>query len=267
MSREQLGARGLDQLRDELSGRDLAIVGQVAELRLMSARQLEAVHFPSNEHDSQAAAARACRRSLDRLAQHRLLVRAERRIGGVRAGSASYCYSLGPVGQRVLNIGGPRRRFREPSTAFAIHTLAVAQLVVDLTLATRQKQFDLLVCQAEPRCWRQFNAMGGATVLRPDLFLSLGVSEFEHRWFVEVDRGTEHLPALVRKCRLYDAYYRSGREQATYQVFPRVCWLVPDEARVLQLQGAITGDQQLTRGLFCVTTTKQALKVLARGPS
>ena len=267
MTREQLGARGLDQLRDELSGRDLAIVGQVAELRLMSARQLEAVHFPSNEHDSSAAAARACRRSLDRLARHRLLIRAERRIGGVRAGSASYCYSLGPVGQRVLNIRGPRRRFREPSAAFALHTLAVAQLVVDLTLVTRKNQFDLLVCQAEPRCWRRFSTMGGATVLRPDLFLSLGVSEFEHRWFVEVDRGTEHLPALLRKCRLYDAYYRSGREQAAHGVFPRVCWLVPDEERAARLRGAITGDKRLPPELFSVTRSEEALTVLAGGRS
>lgn len=265
MSREITGARQLDELRVALSGRDLAIVGQVAELRLMSAHQLRAVHFPDAEHHSPMAAAHACRRSLERLTQLRLLVRAERRVGGVWAGSASYCYGVGPIGQRMLNVGGPRRRFREPSTTFALHTLAVAQLVVDLTLAARQKAFDLLVCQAEPRCWRQFSGMGGASVLKPDLFISLGDPEFEHRLFVEVDRGTEHLPALLRKCHIYEAYYRSGREQAAHEVFPRVCWIVPGEARAARLRFAVASDRRLTAALFTVTRTEQALLALAGG--
>ena len=44
-------ARGVRQLREQLSGRDHAILWQVGELRLMSARQIEAVHFPITEHD------------------------------------------------------------------------------------------------------------------------------------------------------------------------------------------------------------------------
>jgi hypothetical protein len=145
--------------------------------------------------------------------------------------------------------------------------LAVAQLVVDCTLAARDKRFDVLICQAEPECWRQFTNMNGGVVLRPDLFLTLGVGEYEHRFFVEVDRGTEHLPALIRKCRLYESYYRSGLERAAHGVSPRTCWVVPDEARALRLRQEIDRDRHLTNQLFAVTVSSSALAVLAGGRS
>ena len=60
----------------------------------------------------------------------------------------------------------------------------------------------------------------------------LGVGEYELRWFIEVDRASESVPVVVRKCRLYADYYQSGKEQASSGgVFPRVCWIVPDETR------------------------------------
>ena len=267
MTRQQLRPGEIEQLRAELSERDLAIVRQVADLRLMSARQLQAVHFGPMKHHSQSAATRACGRRLQRLTGHRLLVRTERRVGGVRAGSASYCYGLGPVGQRVLNLEGPRRRFKEPSSIFVRHTLAVGQLVVDLTLASQDGNLDLLACQAEPRCWRYFSGLAGATVLRPDLFLAVGVGDLEHRWFCEIDRATEGLPVVGRKCRLYEAYYRSGREQAEHGVFPRVCWIVPSEKRAKDLAQDIAGDRRLTDGLFAVTTGERAISVLSGAAS
>lgn len=231
----------------------------------MSARQIEVVHFPVGEHETDAAAARASRRCLERLARDRLLVRLERRIGGVRAGSGSFVYALGPVGHRVLRREQPRPRYREPTALFVDHTLAVAQLVVDVTVAARAGSVELLGCQAEPRCWRQFTSTSGLTTLRPDLFVSVGVGEFEHRWFCEADRGTEHLPALIRKCRHYEAYYATGTEQAIHGVFPRVCWLVPDARRAERFRKAIDADGRLTDALFVVATTDQALEVLKGG--
>jgi len=265
--RHYVGPRGLERLRGELSGRDLAVVGQVGELRLMSARQIRTVHFPLDEHDNELAAVRACQRVLARLVRDGLVVRLERRVGGVRAGSASFVYGLGPVGQRVLSLGGPRRRYHEPTVRFLDHTLAITQLVVDMTTASRRGSVEVLVCQAEPRCYREFTAAAGRTVLRPDLFLALGVGEFEHRWFVEIDRGHESLPVLVRKCRLYEAYYQSGKEQADHGVFPRVCWVVPDDRRGDRLEGAIGRDRRLTDRLFVVTTTGQGLATLVGGES
>ncbi|MHB8242647.1 MAG: replication-relaxation family protein [Solirubrobacteraceae bacterium] len=246
-----------------MSTRDLAIVRQVACLRLMSARQIEVVHFPASEHGNAAAAMRARQRVLARLVRDGLLMALERRIGGVRAGSAGLVLGLGPVGQRVLKLDGPRRRVHEPGLRFVDHTLATAQLVVDVTVASRRGQLDMVEIQAEPACWREFGRMGGRQVLRPDAFFSLGVGEYELRWFVEVDRASESLPVVVRKCRLYADYYQAGVEQARGGVFPRVCWVVPDEVRAEHVRRAIARDAQLPAGLFVVTTNEQALMALS----
>jgi hypothetical protein len=264
--RGYVSARGLVQLREQLSGRDRAIIAQVAELRLMSARQIKAVHFPASEHDNDLAAARACHRVLKRLARQRLLTRLDRRIGGVRAGSASFLYVLGPIGQRLLDLGGSRRRLYEPTGRFVDHTLAIAQLVVDVTLASRGGLLDVLVAQAEPRCWREFSGRGGRVLLRPDAFLVLGTREYEYRWYVEVDRGSESVPVIVRKCRLYADYYQTGVEQAKQGgTFPRVCWLVPDEQRAQRLRQAIAADRHLPGRLFVVATSEHAVAVLSGG--
>jgi hypothetical protein len=263
MTGDRIGPRGLKTLRGRLSSRDLTIIDQVAELRLMSTRQIEALHFTEAEHETPLAAARTCRRVLDRLAGHRLLVRLERRIGGVRSGSASYIYSLGTVGQRVLELDGPRKRFREPSAMFADHTLAISQLVVDIKVASREKRFELLELQTEPACWRRYAGNAEMVVLRPDLYVAVGSAEYEYRWFVEVDRGSEHLPTLLTKCHAYDDYYRTGIEQRATQVFPRVCWIVPDEMRQRILTEKVEKDDRLNSSMFAVTVSELAVDVLA----
>jgi hypothetical protein len=95
----------------------------------------------------------------------------------------------------------------------------------------------------------------------------LGIGEFEVQYFAEIDRGTEHLPALLRKCRVYESFYRSGVQQRATGVFPRVCWIVPDDTRAHRLTAALQQDQHLTEGLFLVTTNAVAVDTLVQGPS
>ena len=171
--------------------------------------------------------------------------------------------ALGPIGQRVLANGGSRRRAYEPTLRFFDHTLATAQLAVDLTVTARTGIMELLSFQAEPESWREFAGVGGGRrLLRPDAFLVVGSGAYELRWLIEVDRATESLPVIIRKCRLYADYYQSGVEQAKHGVFPRVCWVVPDETRAERLREAITRDRRLPDGLFVVTTNEQAVKTL-----
>jgi hypothetical protein len=262
-ARPYLSARGAAQLRRRLSARDLAIIRQVGELRLMSARQIQALHFPASEHDNDQAATRARQRVLARLCRERLLIALARRIGGIRAGSAGLVLALGPVGQRVIGLDGARRRAYEPSWRFVDHTLAVSQLVVDVNVAVRAGLLDVLDVQAEPQCWRTVAGMGGWLVLRPDAFLALGIGEYELRWFIEVDRSSESLPVIVRKCHLYADYYQSGQEQAAHGgVFPRVCWVVPDEVRAERVRAAIARDRSLPDRLFIVTTSASVISTL-----
>jgi hypothetical protein len=211
-------------------------------------------------------AARTSRRTLERLVRARLLIRLQRRIGGIRAGSASFIYALGPVGERVLALEGPRRRFREPSALFVAHILATSELCVRLHEAVRGGELQMLLgVQTEPSCWRSVTTVSGRSLLKPDLFVLTVNDEYEYRWFVEVDLGTEHAPAIQRKCRAYEAYYRSGIEQAKVGLFPRVLWVAPDDERVERIQRAVEHTADLTVGLFVVTTTAQAIKVLGAG--
>ncbi len=263
MSGPRKGRLQLARLAEELSERDRAIVASIGQLRLVTTRQLERLHFAVPEqHATALTAARSCRRTLERLVRDRLLVRLERRIGGVRAGSASFIYALGPLGDRVLAIDGPRRRFREPSALFVAHTLAASELYVRLHEAARGGELQLLDIETEPACWRSLTTIGGRSLLKPDLFVVTGNYDYEYRWFVEVDLGTEHAPAVQRKCRAYEAYYRSGAEQASVSVFPRVLWVAPDDQRAERLRQAIEAKTDLTNGLFVVTTEEHAVKVL-----
>jgi len=252
----------LAEVRNRLSKRDQQILEYVAALRLLCARHIEALIFPAEHHATPATAARCCRRVLERLTRDRLLVRLERRVGGVRAGSSSFVYALAPLGQRIIEAEGTRRRLREPSAWFVEHTLAVADFFVHITVAARERRWELLAWQSEPVSWRHVATLGGRIMLRPDLFLVLSVDEFELRWFVEIDRGSEHLPALQRKCRLYHSYYKNGTEQREHGVFPRVLWVVGSEHRAQRLRQAIDADKRLTAALFRVTTGEQALATI-----
>jgi hypothetical protein len=261
-ARSYLSARGLDRLRDRLSERDLAIVRQVVEWRLLSSRQIQALHFPNEQHANELAAMRARQRVLTRLCRERLLVALDRRVGGVRAGSAGLVLAPGPIAHRVLG-GSSRRRAYEPTARFFTHTLAISQLVVDLTLAARAGTLELLEAQAEPACWRPVADLHGRQWLKPDTFVSLSAGEYILHWFCEIDQSSESVPVILRKCRLYADYYQSGQEQAKHGgVFPRVCWIVPDDTRANRLRDAIAHDRHLPKPLFVVTTSAKAVDAL-----
>jgi hypothetical protein len=165
----------------------------------------------------------------------------------------------------MLKANGRRRHFREPSTAFTNHTLAIGQVVVDLGVAARRGGFEVEEIQTEPRCWRRFGGVGTQSLLRPDLFVSLGIGELEHRWFVEVDLGTEHVTTLVRKCQLYIRYYQSGLEQQRHDVFPRVCWMLPSEQRAGRFGRALESSGNHVEGLFVLTVPERVLgKLIGR---
>lgn len=259
-------AEGLERLRGELSGRDVVIIETVADARLMTGGQLQRLFFPLDEHATATSAGRCCRRVLARLARHGLLVRLEgRRIGGVRAGSAANVYGLGPVGHRLLQRDRPRPRYVEPTETFVRHIVAVAEIAVRLREAARCDTLELLTLQHEPASWRNSTGMPGIADVRPDLYTAVAAGEFEYHWFVEADLGTESLPRLLTKCAAYEAYYRSGTEQADHGVFPQVLWLMPTTKRLERLHAALGRSRQLTDRLFVLTTHDRAIDVIAGG--
>jgi hypothetical protein len=187
-------------------------------------------------------------------------------VGGIRAGSASYVWRVGDLGDRLLRQAsgdGVRQRRKEPSARFLDHCLTTADCYLGLIGAARAGTFELVSFETEPACWRRYLGAGGTReILKPDFFAVTATGEYEDRWFVEVDRGTETLPTLLKKCAQYERFRRTGREQAANGVFPLVVWLVPDDTRQRKLQTAVRASRGLDVGLFRITSSGRFLDVI-----
>jgi hypothetical protein len=266
--RGRVSAQQLRVVASELSDRDRTVLATVDAFGFLRTDQLQTLIFPS--YASQQTAARICRRVLARLHRLRVIEPLKRRIGGIRAGSASYVWRVGPVGDRLqrLDPARPRARRKEPSTRFLQHRLAVADCVCALTMADRTEDLELLRVVTEPDSWRPFAGLHGAReILKPDLYAVTASGDYEDHWFIEIDRGTESLPTVLHKCDQYDRYRRSGREQAARGIFPRVLWLVPDDHRMQRVQNGIHANRDLDQDLFRVATLDAVLPLLRGGAS
>jgi hypothetical protein len=290
-------ATGYTFQNSTLSTRDHDILRSVAALRIATAVQLQRLHYPHELHATALTAVRSSRRTFERLTDRGYLARLERRVGGARSGSASYCYVLGAKGLTVLGL--PRNGRREPSQPFVEHVLATAELAIGVIETTRaNNHLRLLTIETETDCWRSFTGLAGEKdIVKPDLFLVLGIvpqgnvssdegrpaadergtkqlieTEVKHpcedelHWFVELDRGTEHRPAIQKKLMAYERYYRSGQRPTGSEIFPRVLWSVAagvnTRARVEQLGTWITGTKNITKELFVVREFKDSTQEL-----
>jgi hypothetical protein len=198
-----------------------------------------------------------------------LIERPIRRVGGLQAGSAASIWMLSSAGQRLRNLRAGRGavgRVCEPGERFVRHYLAIGEAHLALVTATRTGQLELLRVQIEPACWRSYSGLGGQPeMLKPDLFAVTASGEFEDHWFIEVDRATESLPTLIKQCRQYEAYRRSGQEQAGSGLFPLVLWVVPDEPRATKLRQALQASHDLDQALYRITTPDRLIAAITGG--
>jgi hypothetical protein len=259
----------ISDLRRHLTDRDVEVLRSLETFRLLTTGQLRRLHFTN--HTSLSSATRTTVRILGRLEDHGLIVRLERRIGGVAKGSRANIWQLGATGERLLRAldGDPaRRRFVEPSESFTLHTLAITDLALTVIEATRASDLEILTLETEPDCWRSWiGAAGSVEWLKPDLHLVTANSDYEAHAFVEIDRDTAHLPAIVRKCVTYQRYWATGIEQARDDLFPAVVWVVPSERRAARIRSAISTEPSLSTDLFHVVTASEALNVLGPEPT
>jgi hypothetical protein len=265
----RVSAAGLLRLASDLGERERLVIELVAKLRLTSHAQLASLlAASSNDTASPTSAARSTRRILARLTALGVLARLDRRVGGLRAGSAGYVYYLGPAGQRLLAYwdgrGLVRGRFRpEPGGRYVRHRLAVTELYVRLHAADREGELDLLTFEAEPDCWRRYlDGFGGSLVVKPDAFVRVAVGAYEDRCFVEVDLGTESRSVIAAKLRAYRDYFQAGAEQAEHGVFPRVVLLTNSEVRkaaLVDVAGRLPAEHW---SLFTIGTLDQALRIM-----
>jgi hypothetical protein len=261
----RVSTRLVAEVAERLSARDLELLALIARFRVMSGAQLRELFWPEG---SPATRARLARRGLARLADLSVLERLPRRVGGVRAGSSGLVFAPGRVGIRLLQAEqGKRTRPRRayaPGARYLAHTLAVAHLYVDLTLAARWGLAELLAFDHEPACWRRYPGPYGAQLaIKPDAYVRLGVGEYEHSWFIEMDMASEAPVTLVGKARRYIDFWRGGTEQSARGVFPRVAWIAPDPARAELITEALSGLPHPE--LFATTTAADAVSLLSAG--
>ncbi len=267
LTRRRLSPRQLAVISEQLSARDRQALRMVGRFRVMSGAQLAELLW---DEVSPNARARVARRGLARLVRLGLLQPLARRVGGARSGSASTTFAVGRAGQYVLRSGAaPRRRVRAahtPGARYLAHTLAVAQLYVDLIAAQRQEQAELIRFEPEPECWRPYMVgFGARQVLKPDAFLKLARGDYEFSWFIEQDMATEALTTVRSKAARYHEYFHTGTEQAARGMFPRVLWIVPDEDRAEAVREALAQLPAAAHRLFVVATTADALALLTSG--
>lgn len=262
LSRDQV-----ERVGRRLSARDRQILQTVRHHRLITTDQLRRFHF--HEFGTDQAAARICRRSLNRLHKLQVIEHLERKIGGERAGSAAYVWRVGLVGDRLLRLSdstSSRARRKEPSLRWLEHCLAIVETHLRLRELSKAGAFQLITVTTEPANWRPYQKPNGSpSICKPDLAVVTASGDFEDHWFIEVDRGTESLPTLITKCSQYLDYQASGQEQQRHGVFPRVIWLMPTSADADRLATAIARTNLLPPELFRVITQAQLGEVIERG--
>ncbi len=255
-------------LESLLTERDRRVLEDLERFRALSTRLIQRLHFPAGAdglHATIPTATRLANRVLLRLEAHGFIARIDRRVGGPLRGSAATTWHLAATGERLLRArrGEPgRRRYVTPSRDFLAHTLAVAEFAVATKEAELRGEIDVLELDTEPSCWRPFHGPVGVVTLKPDLFVVIANREVEAHVFVEIDRGTEHLPAVIKKCRTYQHYRQTGIEQEASGVFPAVLWITPDPERARKLQIAIRREPDVPTDLFAICEESAALHAL-----
>lgn len=250
---ERVTAAELAVIGRRLSERELAVIETLSRFKLATAIQLERLHF--HGYRTALTGARAARRTLARMTEQRLLIRLDRQIGGVRAGSASFIYALGPLAHRMLE-GHSRRRWREPSFPFVAHTLAITELATQL-LTHPPDTSEVLELEPEPDCWRtSISGHGTPEILKPDMAVVTADAVSEFRWFVEIDLGTESSTAISRKAARYVRYFDTGIEQHHHDIFPSVLFVADTDRRAGII--AIALERSRRPELFEICTNDEA---------
>lgn len=301
-ARGRIGAAQRRRLAAALTERDHEVLARIAEHRFLSTHQIEGFCFPASPYqesaqDSVQASARAARRTVTRLHRSRLILAAiPRRVGGVHGGATPGIWQLSAVGAtiqaesaassgRASGVTRSRRRFRpsDPSVHFLSHALATADAHLAVIRVAGRLGGRCRV-DVEQAAVRRFPSIGGGVIsLRPDLYATIQArdadGDYEDRWFIEVDTGTESLPTLLAKCQQYETYRASGIEHTRHEpgspemtteaaeTFPLVLWVMHGhraDARLAELRRRIDASR-LPSGLFQLATPAALTTVLLGG--
>lgn len=264
--------RTLSHIGAGLSDRDRTLLHLVAESRFATTGQL--ARFLRGAHATDQSALRQTSRALKYFAEQHFVATLDRRIGGKRSGSTGLIWALTPHGRRLLDtINGrpPHRRYRpeeETSPAFLEHTLAVTESHLVLHELDRAESCRLECFETEPTSWRKYlGSAGMAATLKPDAYAVIGSEKFLDYYFLEIDRGTEALVVVVRKCLQFQSYRRSGLEQRQSGIFPAVLWVTHTHARAMAIRKRLAAEPAITATLFDAVVIDDLPAYILAGPN
>jgi hypothetical protein len=246
------------QLACELTGRYTTPLPHLARARLLTGTQLD--QLLAEPDTTAATTARRRRRIMTRLHDLGLVATLHRRIGGVRAGSAGYVYTLTPTGHRVLATLADQpcpphvKKPATPGTLFLTHTLAISDIYVSLHEASRNNNFDLSTFEGEPTCWQP---TGHGDYLKPDAYCVLSTTTHRDCWWLEIDQDTESLPRIRAKCRTYLDYLTHGGVGPD-EVPPRILYTTPHAPRTEAIKQVIKKMSTQNNDLLNVATHTEA---------
>lgn len=262
----RISRQQLEEISERLSERDKQIIDTIQRYCYLLTSQIQRLYF--TDAATPTAALRAASRALKKLRELGLVDHLARRIGGVRAGSGALVWYITHAGERLIYLRTqaltPTKRFSEPSPYFLAHTLAVADVAVELTELCRNSS-KLTTLQPEPECWRTYSEYGTVLALKPDLFAITMSGQYEDRWFIEVDLDTESPAKIIGKCEKYHKYYRTGLEQQEAEVFPLTVWIVPTTERKEKLIAHIRSAFDKQPKLFTVITKDELWHLIRYG--
>lgn len=251
-----------------LDSREIEILQTINKLKFITTNQLQRLFFTGSSNPTTNL--RACNRKLKRLKNFGLVANLEQRIGGKRAGSSSVVNTISSAGYQLLRLDdmtlyATRKRLYEPNILFLEHTLAIAETYTRLYEMNRDNKIHDLQATFEPSCWRTYNNKKGVpTFLKPDLFACFAVDdESEDFMFFELDQATQAPKRVVRKCKQYLLYYKTGIEQRVNGVLPWVVWITPNQKRRNQLINHISENIPNYEMVFRIITMDELETLIA----
>jgi hypothetical protein len=229
----------------ELPARDRQVVELVGKFRQMTTGQIRDSLF------ADLASPTPLDRTLKRLLEQKHLTRLRRLVGGDQGGSGQFVYQLGRAGWRLLGKPGDYWAPR----AVNLHTLAIADCYVTLL----RGELEVIQFTTEPECHR----VVGDVLLTPDAYVELGnrAERVKYSYFVEVDRGTEHLNTIREKCSRYWRAFQAWQRD----FFPIALFVVPDSERQSAIKLVIENGPAESGSLFSVCPVGDLTEVPARG--
>lgn len=236
----------------KLTARDKAVLASVYHYRVLTAHQIEVLHFPSNSPDTRTRRS-ACQRRLQKLFHHRYLARIIPPLV-LGEGREVFSYALDTRGaDEVARISGQDRatigwkpKDNKLGPLFFQHMLAITEFRVSVDLLVAQdvlseaQWVDEATLRVEPYLSKlpSHTKRNRTAYIIPDGYCQIRPQQDSNvaHFFLEVDRGTESNRVWADKMRAYRQFRDNGNSQEYFGTNKfRILALVSSERRLANL--------------------------------